>query len=362
MLPAIPLLALFAVAVAEPVPVWRMSYFYDKAQSSFDILDIACPSQRFCIAVGLIEDSDGRAHPYSVLTRDGGEHWTAAKLEEPPLSLFFLNETEGWMVTEHGLWNTPDAAGTWKKRRSGTGYLSVAFTDSLHGWVIGRSRLLESTADGGAHWIPVPDIARYANFPADLSFEFIHFDDPLHGAVVGEAAAPPERAPPDWMNPGMARFRTPPRAGVFGGTTADGGRTWALRSIESRRSLIAVAFPSPVRLWLVFAPLSTELNSEVVEDRSDGPGLATVYRMSGARIAGVNVAARGEIVVAAVELSGRLADTPVPGKVRFLAGSSFSGLKEESADYRAVARRITLAPADGQWFAATDTGMILHRR
>jgi len=43
-------------------------------------------------------------------------------------------------------------------------------------------------------------------------------------------------------------------------------------------------------------------------------------------------------------------------------GGDFASLQEEPVDYRAVARRIMLANAGSEWFAATDTGMILHRR
>jgi hypothetical protein len=65
--------------------------------------------------------------------------------------------------------------------------------------------------------------------------------------------------------------------------------------------------------------------------------------------------------VAAVQVSGKLLDTPMPGRVRIFIGNDFSTLHEETVDYRAVARRITLASAGSEWFAATDTGMILRR-
>ncbi len=54
-------------------------------------------------------------------------------------------------------------------------------------------------------------------------------------------------------------------------------------------------------------------------------------------------------------------DSPLPGKVRIFTGADFASLREEPVDYRAVARRTMLANAGVEWFAATDTGMILHR-
>ena len=64
------------------------------------------------------------------------------------MSLFFLNETTGWMVTEVAIWSTQDAGETWKRMRSGRGYQRVFFADPLHGWLLGRKRLFEQTSDG----------------------------------------------------------------------------------------------------------------------------------------------------------------------------------------------------------------------
>ena len=360
-LAVIAVLAFLLGAAAGPGPTWQRSYFYDEAESGFNILDIACPSERFCLAAGVIEQNDGRTRPYSVVTRDGGEHWSPAKPEDFPVSLFFLNQTEGWMVTDRGLWNTQNAGETWKKTRSGTGYLAVAFTDPQHGWLAGGKRLFESTSDGGAHWAPAPQLTQYAGFPLDLNFEYIHFHDPLDGEVIGEASSPDDRSPPDWMNPEMARYRTPARGGIFGGRTTDGGRTWTLKTIDPRRRLAVAAFPSPGRDWFVFVAPPAELHSDITERDWKSGESSTPYRMDDARISDVETGGDASVVVAGIEVAGRLADTPVPGKVRILKGASLSQLGEETVDYRAVARRIVLARAGTRWFAATDTGMILRR-
>ena len=360
-LAVIAVLAFLLGAAAGPGPTWQRSYFYDEAESGFNILDIACPSERFCLAAGVIEQNDGRTRPYSVVTRDGGEHWSPAKPEDFPVSLFFLNQTEGWMVTDRGLWNTQNAGETWKKTRSGTGYLAVAFTDPQHGWLAGGKRLFESTSDGGAHWAPAPQLTQYAGFPLDLNFGYIHFHDPLDGEVIGEASSPDDRSPPDWMNPEMARYRTPARGGIFGGRTTDGGRTWTLKTIDPRRRLAVAAFPSPGRDWFVFVAPPAELHSDITERDWKSGESSTPYRMDDARISDVETGGDASVVVAGIEVAGRLADTPVPGKVRILKGASLSQLGEETVDYRAVARRIVLARAGTRWFAATDTGMILRR-
>jgi len=361
LLAVIPVLS-FLGAAAGSGPTWQRSYFYDEADSSFNIIDIACPSERFCLAVGAIEENAGRTRPYGLITRDGGEHWNPAKPEDFPVSLFFLNETEGWMVAERGLWSTQNAGQTWKKTRSGTGYLAVAFTDPQHGWLAGSKRLFETTSDGGAHWAPVTQLTQYAGFPADLSFEYVHFHDPPDGEVVGETSGSDDRSLPDWMNPEMARYRTPARGGVFGARTSDGGRTWTPKTIDPRRRLAVAAFPGPGRDWFGFVPPPTDLHSEITEHDWKSGESNTRYRMDDARISDVETGSDGSVVVAAVEVAGRLADTPVPAKVRILKGASLSDLRLETVDYRAVAKRIVLARAGSHWFAATDTGMILRRK
>ena len=356
----VPAFAFFGAA-AGTAPTWERSYFYDQADSGFAIVDIACPSRQVCIALGSIDDNDGRTRPYGVVTRDAGEHWSPVKPEDFPVSLFFLNETEGWMVTDHGLWSTRNAGETWKKMKSGAGYLAVAFTDPLHGWLGGNKRLFETTSDGGAHWKPEPQVAQYAGFPADLSFEYIHFHGALDGEVIGEANGPDDRSLPDWMDPEMARYRTPPRGGVYAGRTRDGGRTWTPKTIDPRRRLAVAAFPSPGRDWFVFVAPPTELHSEITQrDWKTGENTA-LCRVDDLKIGDIETGGDASVVVAGIGVAGRLADTPVPGRVRILEGPSLSELHEETVDYRAVARRIVLARAGTRWLAATDTGIILRR-
>jgi hypothetical protein len=358
-LPLLPLLA----AAADSGPTWQRSFFYDKAHSSFNIADMACPSPKLCMAVGVIEPDDGSPYPWSVITRDGGAHWISKQPSENPLSLFFLNETTGWMVTRHGLWITRDSAETWKKLKSGQGYLAVAFTGAMHGWLAGRKRLFEQTSDGGAHWTGVPDAAKVPGLPADITFENIHFTDPLRGAVVGEVGSHADRSAPDWVDPAAAKYRAPPEGGVFACQTVDEGRAWSCGPVGLHRSLMAAAFPTADRGWLVFEPdPPTQVFSEVTARNWSAQTSTTVYHLDGARISDMDLGPDGAIMVAAVQVPGKLADTPVPGKVRFLTGNDFSTLQEETVDYRAVARRITLARAGSEWFAATDTGIILHRK
>lgn len=351
------------LAAADSGPTWQRSYFFDKAQSTFNIADIACPSPKFCIAVGVVEADNGKRSPWSVVTHDTGAHWIARQPAEIPVSLFFHNDTTGWMVTQRGLWNTRDAGETWKKIRSGFGYLGVAFTDPQHGWLIGRKRLFEQTSDGGSRWTGVPDAASLSSLPAVIMFECIHFTDALRGAVVGEIAGRAQSSSPDWVDPDAAKYRPPPEGGVFVCQTVNGGRTWACDPVAPHQTLIAAAFPGPDYGWLVFAPDSpTQVFSEVTARNWSARKSTTIYHLDGVRISDLDAGPDGSIMIAAIQVPGKLADTPVPGKLRFLTGNDFSTLHDESVDYRAVARGIKLANAGPEWFAATDTGIILHRK
>ncbi len=66
------------------------------------------------MAIGTIQDSKGGHKPVSVVTSDGGAHWDVGKLEENPVSLFFLNDT---LADGHGMRDskTEESGKDWKK-------------------------------------------------------------------------------------------------------------------------------------------------------------------------------------------------------------------------------------------------------
>ena len=101
------LLAVYAAAQPATAPRWRVQYFYDEDKSTLVISDLQFPSPTRGVAVGTIVE--GKSHkPVALVTADGGAHWTKADVQEDPVSLFFLNESLGWMVTDKGLWSTTE--------------------------------------------------------------------------------------------------------------------------------------------------------------------------------------------------------------------------------------------------------------
>jgi hypothetical protein len=70
--------------------------------------------------------------------------------------------------------------------------------------------------------------------------------------------------------------------------------------------------------------------------------------------------ADGAVFLAGTEQAGSLQSLPVPRKVKILRTGDGQSFHEMAVDYRATARRVRLASAGPEeWWAATDTGMIL---
>lgn len=265
------------------------------------------------------------------------------------------------MVTDKGLWHTRDAGATWKKLHSEKNLLRAWFADPLRGWVVGGG-IFRDTDDGGARWRNVTEAAKNPVELGPVTFEYIHFTDPKHGVAVGEAT--PNGRPQEnvWLRPGVARLRNP-AAVIIAFQTDDGGATWARQMLGRHQTILAAAFPTPRTAWFVFGPAApTDVFSDITRlDWATRSG-NVVFHTSGSLISDIAPGPNGSAVAASIDVPGKLADIPIPSRVRMLSGASPADLHAESVDYRAVARKITLASTPGRrWFAATDTGMILQR-
>src|SRR5258706_4657369 len=130
---------------------WNLQYFYDQEGKDLHITDLGFPSAKRGIAVGAIIDREGRKPQFtSLVTSDGGEHWVLTPLKEFPRSIFFLDESNGWMVTGEALWFTQEAGRSWTRigdqvrankkladaPRGGL-ILRVWFLDAQHGYASG---------------------------------------------------------------------------------------------------------------------------------------------------------------------------------------------------------------------------------
>src|SRR5882724_7019073 len=127
-------LALVASLLPLHAERWKMQYFYDENKTNFVIADLRFFSAARGVAVGSIFEEGKHKKSQALVTSDGGAHWQTVELKESPVSLFFLSENLGWMVTEKGLWETTEAGKSWRKLpKVGADILRVFFMDEKHG-------------------------------------------------------------------------------------------------------------------------------------------------------------------------------------------------------------------------------------
>ncbi len=152
---------------------WTLQYFYDQDDKDLHITDLAFPSATRGIAVGAIIDREGHKPEFtSLVTSDGGQHWSFTPLKEFPRSIFFLDESNGWLVTGESLWFTQEAGRSWTRisdqikpdkkladaPRTGL-ILRVWFLDAQYGYAVGLQKSVFETHDGGRTWKPLAEAA-----------------------------------------------------------------------------------------------------------------------------------------------------------------------------------------------------------
>jgi hypothetical protein len=188
---------LLAVVLLSP-PVlalkWTVQYFYDQDRTELQLTDLAFPTPERGIAIGTIYEREGRKPKYTALvTSDGGVNWALVPLKESPRSIFFLDESNGWLVTSEGIWHTAEAGRSWtrisdqikpnKKLDSpppGGLILRVWFLDAQHGFAAGFQKSVFETHDGGRTWNLVEEAAKPASNPAYSLYTHLGFADAKH--------------------------------------------------------------------------------------------------------------------------------------------------------------------------------------
>jgi hypothetical protein len=353
-------LALFCAVSYAGEPHWDIQYRYRQFDSSLTINDIAFPSATRGIVCGyLTSRNDGKEHPVVLLTGDGGQTWTETPVKEAGISLFFLDDSTGWMVAEKGIWSTAESGHSWTRlNKAPAGMLKVWFLDKKRGFAAGLKKRVFETSDGGATWTPLPVLKEVA--PADVTFVDIAFKG--NNGIITGTQMPSSVGQLDWMEPENAsRRRQTPAYSVLLETT-DAGKTW----FKSEASLFGQATRITMTsqgsaLGLFEFREEFEYPSEVYSIKLGGGGSTRVYRSKDVAVTSVRLfdgSDRGVIV--GYQPPGSLHRSPVPGKLKVLASDDREHWSEMEVDYRAVAHQALIAgPDQDHLWIATDTGTIL---
>ena len=357
------LLGLACLASAQEPGRWRMQYFYDKEHATFVISDLKFPSVKRGIAVGAI--FEGRSvKPMSALTSDGGAHWSLVPLSEPGQSLFFLNDSLGWLVTTKGLWRTEESGRSWRKLKAPAGLARVHFVDPDHGWAVGARKLIYESKNGGADWVKVSAAEKVESNPEYTRFAWIEFVNKDVG-MIGGWSRPPRRLGqqfPDWMDPEEAAQRREWPHLAIELETQDGGKNWSPSTSSIFGRISAARFsPQGWGLGLIEFSDTFEWPSEVFFWDWKTGRQKRIYRVKDRKVTDMAIASPdGPIYFGAVEHFGELQQLPIPGKVKIIRSDNGIKWTEMEVDYHAVARRVILSAAGpNDIWAATDTGMIL---
>lgn len=370
------LLDVVMLAPAALAQKWAVQYFYDQDRTELQLTDLAFPSTERGIAIGTIYERESKKPRYTALvTSDGGANWALVPLKEFPRSIFFLDESNGWLVTSEGIWHTAEAGRSWtrisdqikpnKKLDSppqGGLILRVWFLDPQHGFAAGFQKSVFETHDGGRTWNPVEEAAKPASNPAYSLYTHLGFADAMHGLIVGGYSPPRKDADlPDWMDPEKAMRRRPVPTLTLELETGDGGATWASSTAPLIGSVASLRVSGNLGLAVFGYADSFEWPSEVYSLSLATGKSESVFKQKDRRVTDAISFPGTRAFLAAVEPSGRLHSSPIPGKVKMLTSTNLKDWTEMDVDYRAVARSLVLAgPDPAHLWAATDTGMILR--
>ncbi len=348
-------------ALAQSPPArepWQLQYLLDEDRTALALVDLKFVTPKRGIAVGVLE-REGDARPVALVTDDGGATWRQERLREIPRSLFFLDDSLGWMVTEKGLWTTEEGGRTWRKIWGRQGILRVYFADALRGWAVGAPKLFLSTVDGGRKWTPVKVEKEPPTTPERTVYSVVDFAGPSSGMVIGWAIPPSRVEPriPPWMAPEQRRMQLPSLSVRL--WTEDSGKTWTgdAGSVFGRITRLRLA--TPPRLFLIEFQDAFDYPSEV-HLIAAGKTSTRVYRERERAVTDM-ATVNGVTYLAAIEPAGRIVQSPIPGRVLVAESTDLSTWRETATDYRVIGRRAMLAWSGEDLWLATDTGMILKR-
>lgn len=349
-------LALLLTTVMPAEHRWDMQFFHDVDGEQMRFQAIAfCSPKRGIAAAVLTEDSDQK--PVAMVTSDAGTTWSQTKLDEPARSLYFFDETSGWMLTESGIWFSDECGRSWRRVHKQRGLIDIRFVSREKGWAVGANKLAIQTVDGGKTWTKVKAVEELASNSDTTAFEVIEPITSKVAIMVGRSVPRRRSDVPLWLDTDPQKRRETPSL-TLTLETRDAGDTWTANKVSmfGRISQLRVGKDGQ-GLALVEFDQFFEFPSELFSlDVRTGKNSRVLRRKD---VAITDILATPMFIAAGFRPSGALFRTPVPGKVRMLHSKDMVNWTECEVDYRAVATDVSLAESGGRVWAATDTGMIL---
>lgn len=353
------LLLLAGTAWAEK---WALEFFHDADKQTLILNDFKMLTPQRGIAVGVLLDK-ARAKPMAAVTSNGGKQWTLETLPDKGVSLFFLDDSTGWLVGEGGIWETLEGGRGWKRVLRHRGLQRVWFINRERGFAVGQMKTVLETRDGGKRWKPVESANSPSSDKPATVYDWIAFENEKAGLVTGyvqpKRITDPEY--PIWMDPYPSRRPEFPRLVVFL-MTLDGGDTWKalssslfghvtrFRMLDRQRALVLLRFDN-------YFQYPSEL---MIQDRGTQKA-RSIFRHKQRSITDFHVADDGTLYIAGVETLGNLGSVPIPGKVKVMRSRDLQNWEEMPVDYRATAARVTFSGlGDKDIRLATDSGIILR--
>jgi hypothetical protein len=341
---------------------WDVQYSYRQIDSTLTINDFLFTSETRGIVCGFTTDRKGKENPLVLLTNDGGAHWTETPVKETGLSIYFLDDSNGWMVTDKGIWQTVESGHSWTKLKGApSGLLRIWFLDKKHGYAAGLEKRVFETKDAGLTWTLLPISKEALGDPTFTTFGEIAFSG--DNGIISGWNIPPRRGGPDWMEPEQAaKRRQLPTLGILL-ETKDGGKTWAKSEASVFGQITRISI-TPQGSALGLAEFKDEFTypSEVYRINVRTGRSDSAFRAKDRAITDVRAFAdSNRAVIAGYETAGTIYRSPIPGKLKVLTSDDLEHWQEMTVDYRAVAHHAMIAgPDQNHLWIATDTGMILR--
>lgn len=341
------------------------SFFYLKPDSRLVLIDFAVGSDKRMWAIGGTVAA-GRGKGALLSSFDGGLSWQQSELRFLPRSLFALDDSSLWAISEKGeVWFSAESGRDWKKLSKRDAALRVHFLNNQTGYLVGGKKTFMRTDDGGKSWRHVPEAAQVSGSTENFTYNCVSFWNGKIGLVAGSAEPPARRRRvdlPDWMEPEMAAYRSDKPHIMVSLETTDGGETWRKQELSGfgtvRRSVIG---SDGTGLSLVKFTKSFAFGGEIYAFYPKGdkkPGM--ILRPKDIELQDILYISGDGAYLACTE---RLGPLPVPTKVHIRHSKDLQNWTEIPVDYRALAQKITLgATPSGKVFAALDQGTILALR